>query len=502
MTPRAWVVGLLVLAAIGLYARIALLRSRALLEHDEAIALLTAAGKSQQAEQLFHETGQVRVHRASDLQAMMKPSSDTSLSDVIRSLSAYDIHPPLYFCSLRGLQLLAGGWQIPARLLGMILFMAAACAADRWIWPDASPAARFLGACWLLISPVCLEVGTELRQYALVYLGVTLSLAGLVQLQIREQGQAGRVAILASGPLILIYSHLGTAVWIAVLILVALWSLRGHLERLKQLAAAAILAMCLSAPLVLWWCYKTSRLGKSPTISPAQWWNRLWLPFSRGVAAVWMSWPVRWDADWIASIAACLLIAVCTVTAIRGGRVDRMIGFSIVVWTILWLGLIALGKVPPHVLAPKYLGPLAIGMIALLVRATRPGCPPSMRRIAASVLAMGMATHLIGIRHLLEWPVQTQVIGSLQESQFDVVTNPRRGYLFPLIEKMRADARVVIVNDNAWERLSPLLPESGALLVEIGGRSESLSDQFSHKYPQRQLVRDEPARIITAYRRP
>lgn len=482
-------------AALLLHWRVAVLRDRALLEHDESIALLEAAGKAAEAESLFQPPGQVHVFTASELQNLLKPSARTSPGDVISSLASYDIHPPLYFCSLLELQHLGLDSPTQLRLLGTMLFILTAWIADRWIWPDAPKLARLLAAAWLLLAPACVEVATELRQYALVWLGTALSIAGLVQLNSAQARRLRALILLTTGSLILAYSHLGTVAWIAVLLAVTITIHRRDRSARSVLATAIILTAGLTSPLAVWLIRKPSQLGRSPTIGVEAWWTQAALPICRTLSQVWISLPQRLTSSTIMAVTALLIVAICLLALRRSARVDRILTLAVGIWAIVWFLLLETGKLPPHATTPKYLGPLALGSLAILVRAT------GSRSIAIAALSISSASHLAAVVRTLQRPTQDALLRAIHDSDFFVVSNPRRGYLLPVVEQMRPDARVAIAGSAAWQQLAPQLPESGVTLLEIGGPAAELREGLSRKYGKVEVIRSEPARTLTAFRK-
>src|SRR5205823_250897 len=133
-----------------------------------------------------------------------------------------------------------------------------------------------------------------------VYFGVMLSLAGLIRVSSEQRSDWRTILLLAIGPVILLYSHFGTAVWIAILGIVAIAAVNGRPKQYRTFFAGALLAACLAAPLALWWIQKTSRLGRSPLLAPSQWWAVIALPFSQSITRAWISVPARWDSEAIA----------------------------------------------------------------------------------------------------------------------------------------------------------------------------------------------------------
>jgi hypothetical protein len=188
----------------------------------------------------------------------------------------------------------------------------------------------------------------------------------------------------------------------------------------------------------------------------------------------------------------------------RDTRIDRLLFVAILSWTVIWIALLVTGKIPPHTVAPKYLAPVVLGMLVIAVRSARSTSPAWMRRVGVTTLALFLISHAIGIRHLLQWPLQEQLVDSLRETKTLVVTIPRRGYLLPLVDKMQPESRVIVAGQASWEKLAPLLQNDGLTLVEIGDRTAAaeLRAQLASKYPNSRVLRSEAARTITAYGRP
>jgi len=74
------------IVAAAVHVRASQMRSLGLLEHDEAISLLAAAGKSLQADALYEDqSADPPVRRsAASLQAMLRPTGDPGFADVVR----------------------------------------------------------------------------------------------------------------------------------------------------------------------------------------------------------------------------------------------------------------------------------------------------------------------------------------------------------------------------------------------------------------------------------
>jgi uncharacterized membrane protein len=468
---------------------------------------MAAAGKSHLAEQFYEGAAPMRVASAGELQALLKPTGDTGFRDVLHSLAAFDIHPPLYFFALRAMQVSGIDSQTLLRLFGTLIALLTAWIADRWVWPDAPPIARLLGAVWLIASPTCLEVATQLRQYSLVYLGVMLGLAGLLRLHRPDNCDWRNILLVASGPVVLLYSQFGTAPWIALMLLASIMvAWRSDSSARRLLGYAVILSGVALSPVLAWWLFKTSALGPSPQIASSRWWADAISPVAESLGFAWISFPARWK---VAAVGASLALIIALGSGCIADRADRIIGITSLAWTVIWLVLLAMGKAPPHAVTAKYLAPLVLGMLVLIVRGTK-SSKGIGRGIAWIVLIASTATHGIGIRQALQRSTSSPLTQALAQTDCLLVNIPRRGYLLPLSMAMRPDARIIVVEASEalekWKTLEALLPPDGVLLAEIWQsqpvQSAELHQRLQEKYRSREVLRSEPARTITDFRKP
>ena len=496
---------------VAIHVCLAVERSTNLLEHDEAISLLVAAGKSDRIQGLYADLDRLTIRPAGELQDLLRPAHNTSTGDVIRSLSHNDIHPPLYFLILHGLATLAPDQHPAFRLFGTLLFLIAAWLAMRWIWPGAAPVARLLGLAWLLATPVMIEIATELRQYALVYLGIALSLAALIALWEERKPARHTVMLLALAPVVLLWTQYGTLVWIAAAFLVALAHLlSSKWRRWPILAVAVLLSAVLIAP-VLIWGQGTFYTHAAPTSGMAI--GSAASAIARGLTEAWCSLPWAWKNSPAPPIMAVLMFVLTAVLAWRHGRaVDRALWCAAVGWCALWMILLAAGRIPPHAVEAKHLAPLVLVSVSLVVRAASEGRPLRVRRTAITVLAISLASHVLGIWQLFAQPTDARLATALRSADCLVIDTPKRGYALPLIAEMKPDAAVAIggadVTLECWEALEARLPEDRLVLAEIdscreGKRnplSQEVFDRLAARYLEVVSLREGPRRTITSFR--
>ncbi|MBN2562193.1 MAG: hypothetical protein JXQ75_14815 [Phycisphaerae bacterium] len=538
---RYAVLSVLVGGVLVLHWRVASRRASNLLEHDEAISLLAAAGKAQQVGVLYAGLHEVQVFPASDLQDLLRPTGDVTARDVMRSLSRHDRHPPLYFLILHGLG--KWGWGIgdwgsthgtagpsavvnhqssiasrPStvlRLFGTLVFFITAWVAHRWVWPDASAVAKLLGAVWLLATPAMVDIATELRQYALVYMGVMISVAALVMFWEETSRVRSTVILLVLAPVILVCSQYGTTVWVAICFLVAVACLLvGGRRRWRMLACSVVAATLTLVPLLLLGVRGISGSARSPSIPADGVYARAIEPVCSNLAEAWCSLPWCWRDAGALPMIAVLLLGVSAILAWRGGRaIDRVLWCAALSWGVLWLLLLATGWIPPHALEPKQLGPLVLVPACLIVRASSQSRPRWVRRTAVGVLAVSLATHGLGIWQVLMQAANEPLLTALQRAECLLVNAPKRGYLLPLVEKLRPDARVVIAEPDVatahWMELSEILPDGGLVLAEIdsfhGDRrapaAQEVFDRLSRTYRDATTLRKGPRRTVTEFTR-
>ncbi len=510
---RLVVVLLLVVVSV-IHVCLAVRRSSSLLEHDEAISLLVAAGKSDRIQDLYANLDRLTYRPASELHHLLRPDHDTSAGDVVRSLSHNDIHPPLYFLILHGLATLAPDKILAFRLIGTLFFLVTGWLAMRWGWPRATPTARLLGLAWLFTTPVLMDVATELRQYSLVYLGVAISLAALIALWEEKQPVRHTVMFLALAPVVLLWTQYGTLVWIAVAFLAALTHLLlGKWRRWPILAIAASVSMVLVAPVLLWGKAVLSTHTATASDETGMAIGSAASTLARSLAEAWCSLPWALKNSPAPLIIAAFMFVMTAVFVWRHGRsVDRVLWCAAVGWCGVWMFLLAGGKIPPHAGEAKYLAPLVLVSACLVVRAGSEARPLWMRRTAIAVLAVSLTSHVLGIWQLFAQPVDTRLVTALRSADCLVIDTPKRGYVLPLIAKMKPDALVAIggarVTLEWWEALESRLPKGGLVLAEIDscrdGKRNPLSrevfDRFSARYLEVVSLREGPRRTITCFR--
>lgn len=510
--PR-WLAAVLLLAvAVAVHGRVSVLRSRTLLEHDEAITLMAAAGKSHLAHQLYQRSESPRVASAGELQHFMQYTGSTGFWDVLRSLANYDIHPPFYFLLLQGAERLGIKSHTLLRLFGLIVMIAAAWVGHRYVWPDASPAAKALAAAWLLLSPTCLEIATQLRQYQLVYLGTMLSLAGLIRLWNGSERRTSSALLIGAGPLVLLGSHFGTVIWIVVLVTCGAWILRTGSSRSRGTFVIAVAgSLVIASPLLYWWWKYAGDLGAAPTIPLSRWWAEIVRPMFDGLGHAWASWPNRWDD---AGLGPVIGIAVAVVAAILAARrratIEFVLGLAIAAWVTTWVALLAAGKMPPHAVMPKYLAPLMLGVLTIVVRSTMRTNDPRIRGLALTLLLATMLSHGLGVRQAVARPTAKPLMEALARCECLLINVPKRGFVLPLVAPMRPEARVIVATPEQalrdWSAMETLLPTNDVLAVEVmqepTAESRELAERLKKKYEYADRLRDEPARVMTWYRRP
>jgi hypothetical protein len=490
-------------------------RSRAadLLEHDEAISLLDAAGKSQRIDALYEGMKDLQILPAAQLQDLLRPTDDVRTLDVVRSLSQRDIHPPLYFIILHGLGTL--GIQRPEflRLFGTLMFILSAWIANRWIWPDASPVAKWLGTAWLLITPEMLNIATELRQYSLVYLGVMISIAALIAWWQQTTPVRHAVMLLALAPVVLLYTQFGTLVWVVFGLIAAVLHLAaGHPQRWKLLSCSVLGAIVLLLPLLLWGI-QISRLRGETTLVPMNaFYDEAFQPLCRSLADSWCLLPWGWRGTALSPVIALLVLAAAGIVAWRQGRqVDRVLWLAASAWGGTWLLLLASGHIPPHAILSKQLAPLTLIPICLLVRASGAAATRT-RHVAIGILAVSLVGLIVGTGQMLLSSRDLTLPTCLREADCLITDAPRRGYLLPLVEKMKPQSRILIATPETavahWTVLADLLPEGHLVVAAIGSPSEvrrrsdveEFYDRLSRMYREMLPMRSGSIRTLTEFR--
>jgi hypothetical protein len=495
-------------AAVGLHVRTAMLRSSGLLEHDESIALLTAAGKSKSAEQFYERENDIRVYRASDLQAMLKPRG-TGWRDVIASLQTFDIHPPLYFSVLHGLQRLGIDSQALLRLFGTVVALLCVWCVNRFVWPDASALGKLLGAAWLMATPACVEIATELRQYSLVYLGTIISTAALLRAWSLAQCDRRAAVLLAAAPILLLYSQFGTIVWIAVGFVAVLPRLISSGDQFRRiLLTPMVLVVLLLTPLMLWWYLAAGSVGPAPVIGFSNAASQVLEPIGTGLGQAWLSWPARWASlrpDMFAAIAIPIIAGLLAWRMRFPGELVLLM--AMVAWATVWAGLLTAGKIPPHAVTTKYLAPLVLAPLVMLVRATRHGSLLWIQRTALLVLGASLLTHTLGVVQLWQRSTSEPLVRELAAADAMLINSPRRGYLLPLAAAMKPDAKIIVATPDAamaqWNELQRVLPTGDLMLVEVfqerTGPASELFGRLEKQYGVAEPLRSERARTITKF---
>ncbi|MCB9853858.1 MAG: hypothetical protein H6819_12230, partial [Phycisphaerales bacterium] len=216
--PTRIAFALIAVVAALVHVRAAQTRTAGLLDHDEAISLLDAAGKADRALALYDDqSADPPIARsAASLQAMLRPAGETGCSDVIASLRLHDIHPPLYFLLLHAAQRIGAHSEVSLRLLGSLFLLLSAVILDRFVWPQARIVIRLLAFAILLLSPALIATAIELRQYALLMLGLSVSLAALVRLAQAPAGWRLDATLIALGASLPIWTHFGSLLWLLI----------------------------------------------------------------------------------------------------------------------------------------------------------------------------------------------------------------------------------------------------------------------------------------------
>jgi len=503
----------LVAGAVLLHWTVAQRRSTSLLNHDEAISLLASAGKSQRIDSLYEEmlVGPV-VRSAGEFQNLLRPTSETKAVDVVRSLSQQDIHPPLYFLIIHALARLGLDSESLLRLAGSAMLLIATWAANRWIWPEAWGPARWLGTAWLLLTPAMVNIATEIRQYALVYLGVVIGIAALLMLWEGRKPARHTLMLLALSPVILLWTQLGTVVWVALgLVLLIAHTAANFRERWKLAAGSVTVALVLLAPLVLWASRAYAVQGRPASGPLTDMYAGAVQPLCVGLTETWCWLPWVWRETAVPPAAVLLISAgMAAVAWRRGRRADWMILVAGVAWGAAWLVLLAAGRVPPHAVEPKQLAPLALMPVCLIVRSAARAERRWVRGLMTALLAVSVGGLCLRTPRMLEESRDAALLTALAEADGLITDAPKRGYLLPLTERMRRDAVVIVASPQValaqWPRVAERLPNDRLLAVEMGmydGRrevgAEQLSERLTTMYRDVQVLRQGPKRTVTEF---
>lgn len=490
------------IAAI-VHVRAAQMRTAGLLEHDEAISLLAAAGKSEQAYALYEDqTADPPIERsAASLQQLLRPTGDTGFGDVSASLRAYDIHPPLYFWLLHASQRCGVRSETLLRLLGSIMLLLAACILDRLVWPASNPVVRLFAFAILLLSPTMIGVAIELRQYPILLPGVALSLAALVQTSDPKQIERTVVALLMIAPAMLLWTHFGTIVWIAVWAIAVLLLARScGLRRIRSIAVGLTIAALAGVPLlVLYGPLLVVRSAQSDahalTLATAG------FNVFANSAKLLVTLPWRVQSTWLAVAPLALAFIAAAWLSRQRRRCDAVQLAAVALWLLLWSMLLAIGKLPPHAVTTKYLLVPAIGLTAVLVRSIS---SESSVRVATVVGAIALVSHLIALPGALKLPTDAPIAAALHDVRMLIVNDPKRGYLLPIADELPASAKVIIARPiRAPNDLqSPLLVLEVKPLPDFPASvaAGQLREFLDSQYEQREVLADGPRRRMTLYR--
>lgn len=484
-----------------------------MLAHDEAISLLAAAGKSAKIDALYEAQTQLQVYPAGDLQRWLRPSSDSDLGDVFHALAGHDIHPPLYFAGLYALQRIGLDHEAFLRMLGVAAVLAAGWVADRYLWPDANLALRLAAFCWLTVSPVVVAWATELRQYGFVQFGVVLSLAAVVTHWDGRISNRRIIALMAAAPVVLLWSQLGTAIWIVAFLTLCIIPAIRSPERARGRVVWSIgIASLFLLPLGIWWATKTGGVGRAEVAAPDQLAPRVLAPAFASLGRAWLSIPGRWhDSIVWPLIGAAAVAAVLILAARSAARVDRWLCGAALFWFAAWLALIALGRIPPHAHQPKHLTPIIVVTLFIVVRAARRPAAPATSTPARLILAGSLLSLPLGWYQLTAASQPRELVNVLRRTDCLMATSPRRGYLFPLVDLLPPDATVILgspeVLNRFWPDVRRRLPEDRLVLAQIDAgrchRGPSLAALTAHledEYDRHDTVRREPVRTLMLYR--
>lgn len=510
VAPRARArtrIAFVVIASIAsiVHVRSAQMRTAGLLDHDEAISLLAAAGKSAQATRLYDDQSAELplVRQAGAVQALLRPTGDTGFADVTASLRTRDIHPPLYFWTLHAIQRLGLKNETHLRLFGSILLLAAAVILDRLVWPKATGLSRLIIFAMILLSPTFVEAANELRHYAMLLPGVALSLAALVRLSEAGCGIRSTTLLIAIAPVLLMWTHLGSIVWIviwsATLIAIA-W--RSAWPRRRAVIVGLSMAAASIVPLfVIYMNLLAVRAAgaHSDAISISTAMREVLANASAAFVAL----PWRFQGGWTAVVPLVVSFGAGAWVVRKRGVGDRLLFAAIGIWTIGWIVLLAAGKLPPHATHPKYLFATTIGILAVFMRS----CTPRHATWIVSGLGLMLLSQLIALPQVLGRPPDTQMASRLHDVRTMLVNDPKRGYLLPIVEEMPASAKLIIMRPM---RMPAGLnsTDDPLLVMEIkplpgypsSDDASRLNETLKHQHEQCETLADGPRRRLTLYR--
>jgi hypothetical protein len=319
-----------------------------------------------------------------------------------------------------------------------------------------------------------------------------------------------RACLVAAGPVVLLWSQIGTVVWVGVLFLLGLWEgFRGTTAQRRTIWRAVVMAGALLLPLGAWWVSSAAGLGPTPTIPLSRLPAAVFGPIGESIGLAWVSRPGRWAGSpaW-AWMGLAVLVFAGVAARRRGSRLDLLIALGIGLWAASWVALLALGRAPPHAVTAKHLLPLVLGSLSLVVRSTAAGGGRRLRRCAFAVLAVSLASHSIGLGQLVGAPSSTPLLAALRSADALLANSPQRGYLLPLVAAMRPGAGVMIASPGAaaerWDEVQAVLPEAGLLVAEIdtaraGEGFERLFGRLEARWGPPERLRGEPKRIVTRF---
>jgi len=506
---------LLVLTAAAWLWQAALLRSRGLLTHDEAISLISPAGTARQVDALYSSEERLGLYRADQLQALLRPSPDSEPAQVLDSLANYDVHPPLYFMVLHGLQRLGLTRHAWLRLPGIVALILGAIVAHRLVWPDGPFAVRCLATAWLLVNPVLIETATELRQYGFVLLGMILALAGLIAHFEGRTADRKAILLLTLAPVLMLWSQVGTAVWVACALFVAcIPARRNQPGARRRLTWALVIAAAVCLPLAWWWLTEAHGLGPADSIPLARVGSELLVPILSSLGKSWCSLPGRLHGSAVWSVIACCVLGLAFWAIVAGRNVlDRLLLCAALGWGAIWFALLWSATLPAHALEPKHLFPLVLCPWVLLVRAACTSPRRWVRPLALAAMIGSLVAHGLGAVQWAQARSLNDFAGRLQAAECLIATSPRRGYLMPLVDRMSPAATVVIAAPNValehWSQVEPELPTDDLLVAAIGrprgddqqSAMRRLLEVLAAEYSRMREVRNEPVRTVTAFGR-
>lgn len=499
------------IGALGLHLWAAHCRSQALLEHDESISLLAAAGKSQKINELEAASKSIAIIPAAEIKDWLTPAG-TKVSDVRYSLAAHDRHPPLYFLILHALERLGVESRTWLRLVGSLAIFLAAWFACRYLWPDASVGLQCLALVWLLASPVSLWIATELRQYGIVYLGVVISIAAIVRHWQAATGSRETIFLLTAAPAVLLWSQIASIIWVGICVLLILAPCFSKTpDAVRRVVWSLTISLVVLLPLTIKWLSVPTGLFLAPPIPLSQLSSRLLEPLFRSFGAAWLTHPGRFEFTLVPSIFGALSFAALAIVGLMSQSVvHRRLTAAILGWLVIWCALTATGRFPIQALMPKQLLPVIFCMFAIFVREAQAGWKNRTGRFAIVFLSLSIATQPLGVIQLIHGKSsQAPLVAELHAADAILVTVPQRGHFLPLIDAMRPESTVMVgasarvVQD--WKRVEPLLPTDNFILAHIrsgnsGDAIAELESKFNEEYSEAVPLRDEKSRNLTAYR--